>query len=195
MKVSDKLELFRMMAVKEAGEKRDSILLEMDAEHDRFVAGIVSAGRAKAEKALGEARAKARQEMNVRMLKAEGEARMALVRARGEMEGELFSIVTARLMEYVGTKPYMDSLAASMMEAAAEFPDMAFRVCARDRARMGADWPTGLLGRVTPDEGDGMIGGYVGVTADGGLTLDNALSSRLGEARSGFSGFGLGEAR
>lgn len=189
MNVKEKLNVFSRLALKEAEEKRDTIMSGLNSEFDAACREYSAKARKKAEAQLREDGFKAEREKNKEILTAKFDSRRALFEYKAQLIGGIFERVMDMIADYVETDEYGADIIGGIRELSIKYG------CEIDVYITGRDMVFSEKIKETPNinlfADDSLIGGYKAVIGERGLIIDRSYLERLNAVRSDFRGFNI----
>lgn len=192
MKVSEKIEVFGTIALKEAQDKRAQFLPEIHKEYIDACDKIASEANKTYEEIIEKETYKAEQMKNHEILQANKEARHSLIELRAQLAGELFEEVSAMIADFIETEEYSQLLVKNIAETAKQYSQgIIVSICRRD---MALEKEISVIPGVEVAEGDDkMLGGFIARVKGKNIVIDNSYKTRLDDERNSFNGFKITE--
>ena len=189
MKVSEKLDMFSKLAIKQAEEKRIRILNEIKEEYNRALREIQDSLQKEADSTIREEAYKVWQEKNRVMLQSSVEMKRSLIELRDELADKLFDNIREKLNEYMQTPEYESALMDQIQKISRQYCDLLIYLDPVDmRFAEQIKW------RFNADvDCESLIGGFRVLIKEKHMVIENSFSARLEEAKENFNAFKIVE--
>ncbi len=179
MNVAKKLEFFSRMVIKEARDKRDEILTELNstlrknAEETKHRVNQEAAVKIFREQSVAE------DMYNRRVSEASSAAKSEVIALRKQLTDRLFSQVERKLAEYITTEEYLRSLKEALVRLEKNYGAAKVYLTGRDVSRC-KNFSQSLT--LLESEED-FIGGFIAYVNNDTVLLDNSFLRRVNDRR------------